>query len=80
MTDATNLEPPSIDLQLQAQIRQAKRMTPEERVRQSLRLSELALEVMADAIRAESPHAADEDIRRRVIERRKRIRQLERLR
>jgi hypothetical protein len=73
-------DPPPIDLQLQEQIRQARRMTPEQRIRQSQQLSELALQVMADAIRAEHPAASDDEIRRLVRERRKRIRQLERLR
>ena len=73
-------DPPAIDLQLQEQIRQTRRMTPEQRVRQSQQLSELALRVMADAIRAEHPSAPDEEVRRLVRERRQRIRQLERLR
>lgn len=73
-------DPPAIDLQLQEQIRQAKRMTPEERVREGLRLSDLALQVMADAIRAEHPDASDEEIRRLVGERLERIRHLESLR
>ena len=75
-----HFDQPAIDLQLQEQIRQAKRMTPEERVREGLRLSDLALQVMADAIRAEHPHASDEEIHDLVGQRLERVRQLERVR
>jgi len=55
-------------------------MSPEERVREGLRLSDLALRVMADSVRNRFPGATDEEVRRLVHERVNRIRQLKEVR
>jgi hypothetical protein len=62
------------------QIRQARRMSPEDRVREGLRLSDLAMQVMADGVRHQFPSATDEEVQRLVRQRMKRIRQLKELR
>jgi hypothetical protein len=62
------------------QINQARRMSPEERVRVGLHLSDLAFRVMADSIRQQSPEASDDEVQRLVRERVRRIRRLKEIR
>jgi hypothetical protein len=62
------------------QIRQARQMSPEERVREGLRLSDLALRVMADNVRNKFPGVRDDEVQRLLKERVNRIRQLGELR
>jgi hypothetical protein len=62
------------------QVRQARRMAPEERVREGLRLSDLALRVMADHARNEFPSASEFEVKRLVRARLNRIRKLQNVR
>jgi len=71
---------PQIDPMFAAQVRQARNMTPEQRVLEGMRLSDLALQIMADGVRHQFPGASEEDVRRLVHQRMQRIRQLEALR
>ena len=62
------------------QILQARRMTPDERVREGLRLSDLAVRVMADGVRHQFPAAPEEELRRLLRERIERVRRLKEMR
>jgi hypothetical protein len=60
-------------------IRQARSMTPEERVLASFELTDFALELMAAGVRAQFPDADEPEVQRIIGDRIARVRQLENL-
>lgn len=83
MTAPSDTPPPDSALFLDAdalwreQIRRARAMTPEERFRDALRLSEFAHALMLAGVRAENPLADDAAVAARVRERIAIVRRLE---
>lgn len=57
-------------------IRQARSMTPEQRVFEGLRHSEASLEAMADGVRHQFPGATEDDVQRILHERIEKLRRL----
>ncbi len=70
----------SPDPRYQERVQRARQMTGEEKVREGLRLSELALQIMADGIRGEHPSASEEEVQRLLCERVDKLRALGRRR
>jgi hypothetical protein len=62
------------------QVLQARSMTPEQRVLEGLRLSDMAMRAMADGIRAEFPNADECEVLGILRERLERIRRAQELR
>jgi hypothetical protein len=60
-------DPP--DPRYRERVERARLMTGEEKVREGLRLSELALEIMADGIRGQHPGASEEELQQLLCER-----------
>ena len=57
-------------------IRQARSMTPEQRVLEGLRHSEASLEAMADGVRHQFPGATEDEVQRILRERIEKLRRL----
>lgn len=70
---------PLFDELYRQKIRQARAMTPAERVLASFDLTDLALKVMAAGVRAQFPDAEEPEVQRIVRQRIDRVRQLENL-
>ncbi len=72
--------PDAPDSRYRERIERARQMTGEEKVREGLRLSELALQIMADGIRGEHPGASEEEVQRLLCQRVDKLRALGRRR
>jgi len=70
---------PLFDELYREKIRQARSMTPEERVLASFNLTDFALNVMAAGVRAQFPDADEDEVQRIVCQRVQRVRRLENL-
>jgi hypothetical protein len=68
---------PLMDQLYQEEVEQARRQSPQERVRSMFELSDMALEIMRCAIRDRFPNASKDELLRRSRERLARIREVE---
>ncbi len=71
--------PPSremLDEIFRQKVEQARRMTPEQRLLEGLRQSDVAARVMADGVRQQFPNAGEDEVQRILRERVDRLRRL----